>query len=192
MADTNKNNIDLDFVYDFYTKMKNNNVSFAYEGEISHEITKVFSSLAESHIAIDNESNSLKRRVFHVMIESLQNIGKHSEEKIDKNSPTDGQGIFFMSKTKNEYTITTGNSINKKEIPNLKIKLEAINSGSKMSLKKLYKEKIKKGRLSEKGGAGLGFIDIVRKTEQKLIYSFLDINEKKSYFVLTSTISRTK
>ena len=29
---------------------------------------------------------------------------------------------------------------------------------------RLYKKQIKEGRLSDKGGAGLGFIDIKRKT----------------------------
>ena len=70
--------------------------------------------------------------------------------------------------------------------------LKKINKSNKKSLKELYKEQIKKGRLSDKGGAGLGFIDIARKTGQQLMYSFLDINEKKTYFVLTSTVSRIK
>jgi len=191
MSEIQENN-KYNFVYDFYSKMKESKVSIAYEGEISHEITKVFSSLAESHIAIENESNALKKRVFHVMIESLQNLSKHSGEKHDINSATDGQGIFFVSKTKSEYTITTGNIINKDELPGLKLVIKKINNSDKKSLKELYKDQIKKGRLSDKGGAGLGFIDIVRKTGEQLIYSFFDINKKKSYFVLTSTVSRIK
>ena len=190
--DETQNNNRFDFVYDFYSKMKKSKVNIAYEGEISHEITKVFSSLAESHIAIDNESNALKKRVFHVMIESLQNLSKHSGEKHDLKSATDGQGIFFVSKTDKNYTITTGNIIDKFEMPGLKLVIKKINSSDKKSLKTLYKEQIRKGRLSEKGGAGLGFIDIVRKTGEQLIYSFFDISEKKSYFVLTSTVSRIK
>ena len=192
MADLLNTNNDFDFVYEFYTKIKESKITIAYEGEISHEITKAFSSLAESHIAIHNDSNSLQKRVFHVMVESLQNISKHSGEKFNPNSATDGQGIFFINKNENEYTVTTGNIIDKHEVPGLKLVLKKINKSNKKSLKELYKEQIKKGRLSEKGGAGLGFIDIARKTGQQLIYSFLDINEKKTYFVLTSTVSRIK
>ena len=185
-------NDSLEFVYDFYNKMKKSHISFAYEGEISHEITKAFSSLAESHIAIDNESSSLQKRVFHVMVESLQNISKHSGERKDPNSIVNGHGIFFITKNKNEYSITTGNVIRNKEIPEIKKTLKKINSSNKKSLKELYKQQIKRGRLSDKGGAGLGFIDMVRKTGEQLIYSFLKINNKISYFVLTSTISRIK
>ncbi|MFN8208872.1 MAG: DUF6272 family protein [Bacteroidales bacterium] len=49
---------------------------------------------------------------------------------------------------------------------------------------------MKEGRLSEKGGAGLGFIDIARKTGRKLSYEFLRMDEKTSFFLMTSSISR--
>ncbi len=186
------NSSDLGFVYDFYRRMKSNKISFAYEGEISHEITKAFSSLAESHIAIDNESSTLQKKVFHVMVESLQNISKHSAERKEVSSIIDGQGIFLISKTPSEYNITTGNVVNKEEIPKLEETIAAINTGNKKTLNEKYKERIKKGKLSERGGAGLGFIDIVRKTNEKLLFSFVDIDEKKSYFIVTSTISRIK
>jgi hypothetical protein len=172
--------------------MKDCKINFAYEGEISHEITKAFSSLAESHIAIENESSTIQKKVFHVMVESLQNISKHSAERKDTSSIVDGQGIFLISKSNNEYNITTGNVVNNEEIPRLQETLNGINTANKKSLNERYKERIKKGKLSEKGGAGLGFIDIVRKTNEKLIYSFVNINENKSYFIVTSTISRIK
>ena len=192
MAESGNTENSLYFAYDFYKIMRQSDVTFAYEGEITHEITKAFSSLAESHIALLNESNALQKRVFHVMVESLQNISKHSAERKTVNSITDGQGIFLVTKDETEYNITTGNVILNENIPNLKEHINKINSGNKKSLKELYKEKIKFGKLSQKGGAGLGFIDMVRKTGEQLIYTFLDLNDKKSYFILTSTIFRTK
>ena len=63
---------------------------------------------------------------------------------------------------------------------------------TKRQLTKLYKQQIREGRLSPKGGAGLGFIDIARKTGQKLIYSFLRVDDENSFFVLTSTVPRIK
>ncbi len=192
MEINNQDSSSIHFVYDFYRNMKDCKINFAYEGEISHEITKAFSSLAESHIAIENESSTIQKKVFHVMVESLQNISKHSAERKDTSSIVDGQGIFLISKSNNEYNITTGNVVNNEEIPRLQETLNGINTANKKSLNERYKERIKKGKLSEKGGAGLGFIDIVRKTNEKLIYSFVNINENKSYFIVTSTISRIK
>lgn len=182
----------LDFVYDFYVKMKKNNINLAYEGEITHQITKAFTSLTESSMAKEEDDNAVQKKVFHVMVECLQNISKHAGNRNNIITSKDGRGIFMISKGESEYNVTTGNIINNDKVPKLQKMLENINSLDKDGLKKLYKQQMREGRLSDRGGAGLGFIDIARKTGQKLIFSFLKINEERSFFVLTSTISRLK
>jgi hypothetical protein len=89
-----------------------------------------------------------------------------------------------------EYVVTTGNVIANEKVPELQRLLSNINTMDKEGLKDLYKTQIREGRISEKGGAGLGFIDIARKTGNPLTFNFLDINENFSFFVLTSKISR--
>jgi len=192
MANLKDKKESLEFVYDFYVKMKKNNINLAYEGEITHQITKAFTSLTESNLMKEDDVNTVQKKVFHVMVECLQNISKHAENRNSIVTSKDGRGIFMISKDESEYNVTTGNVINNDKIPKLREILENINSLDPDGLKTLYKQQMREGRLSDRGGAGLGFIDIARKTGQKLIYSFLTINEKRSFFVLTSTISRLK
>ena len=192
MANLKDKKESLEFVYDFYVKMKKNNINLAYEGEITHQITKAFTSLTESNLMKEDDVNTVQKKVFHVMVECLQNISKHAENRNSIVTSKDGRGIFMISKDDTEYNVTTGNVINNDKIPKLREILENINSLDQDGLKTLYKQQMREGRLSDRGGAGLGFIDIARKTGQKLIYSFLTINEKRSFFVLTSTISRLK
>ncbi len=192
MANLKDKKESLEFVYDFYVKMKKNNINLAYEGEITHQITKAFTSLTESNLMKEDDVNTVQKKVFHVMVECLQNISKHAENRNSIVTSKDGRGIFMISKDDAEYNVTTGNIINNDKISKLREILENINSLDQDGLKNLYKQQMREGRLSDRGGAGLGFIDIARKTGQKLIYSFLTINEKRSFFVLTSTISRLK
>ncbi len=187
-----ENNSNLDFAYDFYKLVKKNKVAFAYEGEMTHEITKAFSSLAENHITLEKEAGVIQKRVFHVMLETLQNISKHSGEKTNAKLKLSGQGLLLVTQSDTEYNITTGNVILNENIPALTKHLDEINAGDKKILKDMYKKQIKTGKLSETGSAGLGFIDIARKTGEKLIYTIKELNDQKSYFVLTSTILRTK
>jgi hypothetical protein len=180
----------LEFVYDFYKSMKAHEITLVYEGEITHQITKAFTSLTESSMAKDMESGTVQKRVFHVMVECLQNISKHAEEFTSNEYTFAGRGIFLVSKSENEYSVTTGNAVENTKIEELKKLLEHINSLDKDELTELYKKQMKDGRLSDKGGAGLGFIDIKRKTGRNLQYHFLPINEETSFFLLTSLISR--
>jgi hypothetical protein len=181
----------LEFVYDFYRSMKAHEITLVYEGEITHQITKAFTSLTESNMAKAEESNTVQKKVFHVMVECLQNISKHADTFGSDNFVFAGRGIFMVSKGAQDYHVTTGNVIDNKKIVELTGMLEEINSLDKEGLKQLYKKQMKEGTLSEKGGAGLGFIDIVRKTGNKLVYHFLPIDESNSFFLLSSSISRT-
>jgi hypothetical protein len=54
----------------------------------------------------------------------------------------------------------------------------------KDDLNALYKKQIREGSLSEKGGAGLGLIDIARKTGRQLDYQFLPLEDSDNYFFL--------
>lgn len=181
----------LEFVYDFYKTMKAHEITLVYEGEITHQITKAFTSLTESNMMKELESNAVQKKVFHVMVECLQNISKHADEFAANDFVYSGRGIFLVSKGEGDYSVTTGNVIDNFKTEELRSLLDTINSLDKEGLNQLYKTQIKEGRLSEKGGAGLGFIDIARKTGKKLIYHFLPVSETTSFFLLTSTISRT-
>jgi hypothetical protein len=191
-AENNKKDVKgfLEFVYEFYKSMKEHEISLVYEGEITHQITKAFTSLTESNMAKEEENNSVQKKVFHVMVECLQNISKHADDFGSNEYLFSGRGIFLVAKGKDDYTVTTGNAVENTKIPELKKLLEQVNNLDKDELTELYKKQIREGRLSEKGGAGLGFIDIKRKTGKNLDYHFLPINDEASFFLLTSTISR--
>lgn len=180
----------LEFVYEFYKTMKAHEISLVYEGEITHQITKAFTSLTESNMAKDDEPGVVQRKVFHVMVECLQNISKHADDFTSSDFLFSGRGIFLVSKGESEYSVTTGNAVDNNRIEELTNMLETINKMDKDGLKELYKKQMKEGRLSDKGGAGLGFIDIKRKTGKELEYHFLPISNDTSFFLLTSTISR--
>jgi len=181
----------LEFVYEFYRSMKSHEITLVYEGEITHQITKAFTSLTESNMSKEEESGTVQRKVFHVMVECLQNISKHADDFGPEDYLFAGRGIFMVSKRETEYTVTTGNAIDNKRIAETQKMLDHINSLDKEELNELYKKQMKEGRLSDKGGAGLGFIDIVRKTGRKLDYHFLPITEQTSFFLLTSSINRS-
>ena len=189
MKENNINKGFLEFVYDFYTGMKAHEVTLAYEGEINHQIIKVFTSVTEEKLSGNSEAELVQKRVYHVMVECLQNITKHAADRKGKREKTH-RGILMVSRNQFEYRITTGNLIENSKIEQVRELIEFINSKDKNELSELYKKQIKEGNISDKGGAVLGFIDIKRKTGKKLEYQFLSVSEDSSFFLFTSTIPR--
>jgi hypothetical protein len=86
----------------------------------------------------------------------------------------------------------SGNAIRKANISKLQEKLEKINSLDKEGLKDLYKAIIKNTTISEKGGAGLGFVDMARKSGTKLEYEFPEMSADYAFFCLKVNVEREK
>lgn len=165
--------------------MIHNGFSMVYLGEFSSEITGMFTAMTESNMAKQSEEKSLKKRVFHVMVEVLQNLNKHSDEL---QGDAAGNGLFIVGKKDDIYYIITSNKVSRERKISLEQAIIQVNNASHEELKQMYLKQIKEGKLSSKGGAGLGLIDIARKTG-KLNYQFIDMDESYFFFILQVEIS---
>ncbi len=177
----------MKFVYEIHKTMSDQSLILVYEGEFTQEITKSVLSMAEKNLDSIGEEQNIKRKVFNVMVECLQNICKHADgmEKEEER-----KAIFMIGKEDESYMITSGNYIINENISGLEAKLHQINSLDKEGLKALYKDLIKSSELSDKGGAGLGFVDIARKSGNKLEFDFHKINDTCSFFAFKTKIPR--
>ncbi|MDX2302217.1 MAG: SiaB family protein kinase [Microscillaceae bacterium] len=169
-------------VLSIYDELLSNGISLVYLGVFNHDITKMFTSMAEEDMDRNSEKVTTKRRVYHVMVETLQNMNKHSDEISEKGNI--GRGLFMIGKKNECYYIITSNKVSGEKKEQLESALELINNASKEQLKDMYRKQIKFGNLSEKGGAGLGLIDIARKTTGRHDYQFIPFDDGMYFFIL--------
>lgn len=181
----------MDHVYNLHKEMLDQQLTLVYEGEVTQSITKAFTAMTEKQLERYDDSTKTKRRLYHVMVECLQNIGKHAE---DQNEVVEegfsGSGIFLVGTHDNYYSVTTGNSVAKDKEGEIASFLDKINSMSPEEVKTKHREMMKASRLSDKAGAGLGLIDIVKKTGNTLECQFKKIDDESSFMILTSKINR--
>jgi hypothetical protein len=177
------------FLYDFYSKMTENNLVMIYEGDFNQEIAKSVLNMAERNFDSESIELSTKKKIFNVMVETLQNICKHQDLVKDQNDQK-MPAIFMIGYDFEKYHIITGNSIYNKRIEQLKSKIDIVNSHDKDGLKQLYKEARINSTISEVGGAGLGFIDIARKSENQIYYHFEPIEDEISFVTIEAIINK--
>ena len=75
-------------------------------------------------------------------------------------------------------------------IEKVKSKIEKINAFDVAELKQFYMETLTDGKISSKGGAGLGFITIAMKSKNKLDYSFVTTIANNNLFKLISKVTQ--
>jgi Family of unknown function (DUF6272) len=183
----------MNFIYDLHRTMMSQKLILVYDGDFTQETTKSILSMAERNLDSSGEDSGIKRKVFNVMVESLQNIVKHSSAQgTQAGSLLSTSAIFMISKDDKRYSVMTGNPILKKNIAKLTDNLNGLNAKDKEGLKELYKSIIKNTQISEKGGAGLGFVDMARKSGEKLEFSFNNIDADYDFFCMKVNISREK
>ncbi|MBL4654419.1 MAG: hypothetical protein JKY33_01170, partial [Bacteroidia bacterium] len=115
MSDTKANTEleSMDFIFDIHQTMRGKELNLVYEGNVTQEITKSVLAMAERNMDTSGEETSVKKKVFNVMAECLQNICKHSDEVNDDQSAS---AIFIIGREKGDYVISTGNPVLKEKI----------------------------------------------------------------------------
>lgn len=183
----------MNYIYELHRTMMSQKLILVYDGDFTQETTKSILSMAERNLDSSGEDSGTKRKVFNVMVEALQNIVKHSSEQgLQAGSLVSKSAIFMISKDDKRYCVMTGNPIPKSKVAGLTKNLEDLNSKDKEGLKEMYKDIIKNTQISEKGGAGLGFVDMARKSGEKLEFSFSSMDADYDFFCLKVNISREK
>jgi hypothetical protein len=167
--------------------MKQYTLSYIYRGGVSVELSDKILSLAESNIENSTDSITTKKKVYFIVVESLQNITRHQNKPAQHD--IDDASFFVIQRLEKDYYITSGNIVENSNIKLLESNLDKINSLDKDALKAYYQDVLANGELSDKGGAGLGFVEMARKSGNKLAYSFKKINDNYSNFYFQTTVS---
>ena len=183
MKEIPKNNL-LELAYKLFSRVSDADFEYVYRGEFSQQMSTKILSLAETNVKNSVDQSTLRNRIYFLMIEGLQNVTKHGDDNLE----TENSGIFAIQKSFDKYFVTTGNLIKKENELSLKPKLEQINLLEKEQLNKLHKEILLTGELSDKGGAGLGLIEMARKSGNRLLFNFKPLDDKESFFYFRTEI----
>lgn len=179
----------LDSVIALYDELTKNGIYIVYIGKFTQKVTSMFSAMLEEELNKKSENKKTRRRIYHAMVETMQNIQRHAEEYSDE---VFSNGLFMIGLKEKIYYIITLNKINIKNEDKIAKAIKQVNNATKDELNNMYKKQLKEGKINPQGGAGLGLIDIARKTENKIEYMFIPINFAEKYFILKAELDPAK
>jgi hypothetical protein len=176
-------------IYEYYKSMQSKNIVLAYKGNISEELFNSLLQIAENKLGKIELKYKTRKKVFNILVEILQNVFHHIDGEEEEENQDLLSIVFLLSKYETDYKIITGNHILQSKVDELKSKIDFINAMNEQELRSVYRQTLYKGDISEKGGAGLGIIDIARRSGEKINYSFKKVDEFYSFFSLEVKIS---
>lgn len=156
---------------------------FVYRGVVTNENSVPLLMLLENEMKTSEYGNLGRKRLFMFVLESLQNVSRHSNDVQHAN-----MSVVAYSKTDTGYCVSTGNVIQNDKIEGLKAKLEEVNNLASEDIRSVYRQMLSNAEFSSKGGAGLGLIEMAKKTGNRLDFDFIPIDDNCSYYVLSKTV----
>ena len=168
--------------YPLYKHTKGGRLEYSYRGIVDSTIVEHILALAEANFTDTKEQIQVRKRVYFIMVEALQNITRHQDVYNDPDF--DQSALFILKRKEQSYSITTANLIFDSAIESLRGKIDKINAMDADELKAYAKEVLSNGTFSDKGGAGLGLIEMARKSCSKFQYEFVPAKYGMSMFYI--------
>ncbi len=160
-------------------------------GEIDDAQTSHILNDVEQRLKHLNPQPKTLKKTLNIIIEVAQNLYHHGIVPNDFNNKYTNLGVIIVSKQENGYKIVTGNFVKSSDVAHIKRRIEQVNALSQKETKELFRNTLNNDTFSSKGGGGLGFMDIARKSKNKLNFQFYDYKEGYLFFTLDITIKNT-
>jgi len=172
--------------FDRYVQEEARVVLMSHLGVFSQDLINSLSEGIEEILISAGERKPVIKRIFSILIEGLQNIRIHGET--DANHLQ--QGILIVARNDDSHKIFFGNLIETTGKDLMADRLRRLNLLSEDDLKTRYMEVLSNGILSNRGGAGLGFITMRMKSKSQLLYEFHTVSNELSMFTVEMTIQK--
>lgn len=173
------NNVDID-------QFEGGETILRYEGVFSDEVTEQSVMTLEKELPANLGINlRLKNRIIYLFVEQFQNVIRHG---IVKNNAAGPEGKISVHLNKDFCIIRSQNYCDSVMIKKFIVYIEELNNLSEIEVKERYKYHLEENTLSEKGGAGLGLLDMRRRAKNKLRAKLINEDTEDCIFCLSVRI----
>lgn len=155
-----------------------NKLLVCYSGTIN---SVVISALFEQ-VKNDLSACSIRGEVLSIMTELLQNILHYCPPDVAQNK--ENAPYFLLEETAVGYMFTASNMIHKSNVASLEKRLSDLNNCTEEELEKRYRDILKNGAMVNES-AGLGWIDIRRKSGRPILFNFTSKDNKYVLFTVS-------
>jgi hypothetical protein len=163
-------------------------ILICFNGPISRTLISEIGLALKEHIQSTRQCMSSAMDVFSAYIEMSQNIRHYSSAR-GYGEPEATATVVIAESAQGSYVVSAGNVVEHADGQRLLERVSQLALLDKAELKSLYKEQLRRPRDEQQSsGAGLGLIEIARKTTAPLECSLDPLDAGRAFFTLRATI----
>ncbi|AGI22038.1 hypothetical protein H681_00780 [Pseudomonas sp. ATCC 13867] len=177
--------LDLLAMRESYTRQR---ILLCFNGPISRSLIEEIGHALRNYLQAEQAHPSEAMDVFAVYIEMPQNI-RHYASLRGYGEQDASATVAIARDEEGHYVVSAGNLVELEDGRSLVRSIESIADLDKVQLKAAYKEQLRRPRDAEATtGAGLGLLDIARKSNAPLKTSLTEQPDGRAFFSLRAVI----
>ncbi|MDH4572632.1 biofilm regulation protein kinase SiaB [Salinicola acroporae] len=163
-------------------------VMLCFNGPISRSLIEEIGNALRNYLDSEQAALSSSMDVFAIYIEMTQNIRHYSRRR--QYGERDATAIVAVGRDDaGRYTVSAGNLVEADDGRELAKMIEEIGELDKTELKQAYKRQLRQPRdTNSTRGAGLGLLDMARKSSLPLQARLQPLPNGQAFFSLTATV----
>lgn len=169
-----------------YHRMRKGYLLYSFRDVLTPELMQVIFQDIEEKLINESEDKIVQKRAFSILVELIQNIYNYTSSFFLK-AP---EVLVMVQKTDEGYELITGNFLEQKGVNLLESRLRMINFLNEEQLDNVYRGVLANKRISKQHGAGLGLLDVVRKSRNNIYFKIDAVDERLSFFTIKSLVKK--
>ncbi|MFT3848586.1 MAG: biofilm regulation protein kinase SiaB [Propionivibrio sp.] len=175
-------------LFSLRTHFNRNRILLCFNGPISRSLIEEIGNALKNYLQAENAQPTAAMDVFSIYIEMTQNI-RHYAQSRGYGEQDSAATVIVARDAEERYLVQAGNLVEIADGAALLARVEALASMDKAQLKATYKTQLRQPRdAAATTGAGLGLIDVARKSSLPLKGSLSPFDEKRAFFSLCAFI----
>lgn len=180
----------MDFAHQRQQFERDDGIIFYFNGPVSQSVVEGVGDAVRAKMRHDDVGLGVMQKVFIILIEQMQNIVRYSTDRLrdDEFGAETARGQVIVGQNGDgSYFISSGNKIRREDAAELYDRIEHVRHMTQEELKVHYKEQRRKSKSGSQKGAGLGLIEMARKSGKPLDYAIEPMDDKTSFFSMKVT-----
>ncbi|MCE3226840.1 MAG: hypothetical protein K0S32_1391 [Bacteroidetes bacterium] len=170
-----------------YDTMVSHQFVVSIMGNIDQHLLLSLLKITDKKLSKMEVDQTMKKRIFHFMIECAQNLSK-----IDKHQEHQNNSIFLIGKKNEDYMVHIGSIIKSSEKDNIIEIIEQVNAIESDEIKANFYKELTNHEIAQINPFLISLLGISKRNREKIQYESIKVDEQNYFLSFKSTISNLK
>ena len=178
--------MDLPTVHMLYNNLAGARLAFLYSGEFRDEHSPRLIELAEATTkSFTGPDPAFAKKLAFILVEAYQNIIRHRAPLTPEVAKGAARSMMMLRSDGRSYEVAAMNAVRPEEVEGLRALLDKIKRNTDLKqLKEMFLKGLQNESSSQRGGAGLGLIEMARRSSSGLEHEIRKVGSGELMFIL--------